>query len=167
LAAHVSFVPARHLAARPRLEQLAARLGPGHRVVHWDSSAREPAAVASALLVEATGVRPADPEFALAAFLVHLRERSERLLVMIDDLDGIPPSTLQWLRETLDSSGGALRAVAATSDDASAARAAARLGLTLSIAKPSGARLQPFPHWLGLAALCALLASVLLLVVLQ
>lgn len=167
MAAHVTFAASHPVAATPQLEQLAARLGPGHRVVHWDSRARDPAAVASALLAEATGVRPLDPLFAFAAFLMHLRGRSERLLVMIDDLDGIPASTLAWLRETLESSGGALRAVAATSDDASAARAAARLGLTLSVARPAGAREQLFPHWLGVAALCALAASTLLLVVLQ
>ncbi len=165
MAAQASLATSPPVAATRRLEQLAARLGPGHQLVHWSEHAREPAAVASALLAEATGVRPADPLFAFAAYLAHLRDRSERLLVMIEDLDAVPPSTAQWLRTTLESSGGTLRAVAAAADDASAVRAAARLGLSLSVARPAGARSQQRLHWLSLAALglCALVALALLL----
>jgi hypothetical protein len=118
-------------------------------VVHWSGSTHDPAAAAAELLAEATGSHPQDPLFAFAAYLLHLRARSERLVVVIDDLDAMPPQLAQWLRDSLDSSGGTLRALASAADDTAVERATARLGLAL--VGPQG----PLPvvawrrRWLG------------------
>ena len=113
------------------LDELANQFGDGEHVVHWNGRASDPAAAAAELLAEATGSRPREPLFAFAAYLLHLHARSERLVVVIDDLEALPPRIAQWLRAALDSSGGTLRALASAADDAAAERGAARFGLTL------------------------------------
>ena len=117
--------------ASNQLDRLAHQYGPGAHVVHWSGNTHDPAAAATELLAEATGSRPQDPLFAFAAYLLHLRARSERLVVVIDDLDTMPPQLAQWLRGALDSSGGTLRALASASNDTAVERATARLGLAL------------------------------------
>jgi len=136
------------------------RRNPEH-VVHWSGRAHDPAAAAAELLVQATGARPRDPLFAFTAYLMHLHTRAERLVVVIDDLDAIPPRLAQWLRGALDSSDGTLRALASAADDATAERAAARLGLALVRPLPQAPVVEPRRGWLGVATV-ALGAAVVL-----
>jgi hypothetical protein len=144
------------------LDRLAAQFGHVEHMVRWNGRAADPATAAADLLAEATGTRPQDPLFAFAAYLIHLRARSERLVVVIDDLDAVPPAVARWLREALDSSDGTLRALASAADDATAERATARLGLALvrplrQAAAPASRRLV----WLAVASV-ALGAAIVL-----
>ena len=142
------------------LEQIAHHLDAGSQVVHWDGRASEPADAAAELLGATLGAHPHDPLFAFSAYLMHLRAHSQRLVVVIDDLDALPPRTAQWLRAALDSSGGTLRALACAADDAAAERAVARLGLALL--RPSAPMPAPAASggWIRLASGALLLALV-------
>ena len=151
--AAASTARARAAPAASRLDQLASQFAAGEHVVHWSGRARDPASAAAELLAEATGGRPQEPLFAFAAYLLHLRARSERLVVVIDDLDALPPRIAQWLRAALDSSGGTLRALASAADDAAAERGAARFGLTLVRPGPATPVMDAQRWWLGLASL--------------
>jgi len=138
------------LACQRRLDSLACQFGHVEHVVRWNGRADDPAAAAADLLAQATGTRPQDPLFAFAAYLLHLRARSERLVVVIDDLDAIPPRVARWLRGALDSSDGTLRALATVADDATAERATARLGLALvRPSRPAPAPTSRRLWWLG------------------
>jgi len=145
--------------AAAALDQLAAQLDAGSRVVHWDGRAAEPAAAAAELLAATLGARPQDPLFAFAAYLMHLRAHSERLVVVIDDLDALPPRTAQWLRATLDGSGDTLRALACAADAAAAERAAARLGLALLRPHEPLPSLESHAAWLGFGGSALLVAA--------
>jgi hypothetical protein len=97
---------------------------------------------------------------------MHLSTRSERLVVVIDDLDAIPPRLAQWLRGVLDSSDGTLRALASAADDAAAERGTKRLGLALVRPLRQAPVVEPRRWWLGVASvalgvlgLAALLAA--------
>ena len=131
----------------------------GHveHVVQWSGRALDPATAAAELVLQATGSRPREPLFAFAAYLMHLRARSERLVVVIDDLDSIPPRLAQWLREMLDSSDGTLRALASAADEAAVERGTKRLGLALVRPVRQAPVLEPRRWWLG-AATAALVA---------
>jgi hypothetical protein len=138
-------------AASP-FDQLAHGLAAGEHVVHWNGSTDDPATAAGELLAEATGSRPQEPLFVFAAYLLHLRTRSERLVVVIDDLDAMPPRLAQWLRAALDSSDGTLRALASAADDAAAERATARLGLVLVRPRRPAPSAESQRWWLGVAS---------------
>lgn len=139
------------------LDEIAHQLDAASRVVHLEARGAEPAETAAALLEAALGARATDPLFAFSAYLLHLRARSERLVVVIDDLDALPPQTAQWLRAALDQSGGSLLAVARTHDAESAERAAARFHLDLqhppvALAAPMWRDAWPLLGSLGLLA---------------
>jgi hypothetical protein len=146
----------------------AAHDDPGRRPLQASRpDERDPAALAATLLAEATGVHLADPLFAFEAYLLHLRERSERIVVVIEALDSLPPETARWLLATIENSRGALRALAPAADERTAARGAARLGLTLRVARPAAPEAPrrarvPRRIWLlcGALGLLALLLSV-------
>ena len=135
--------------------------GNAEHVVHWNGRAHEPATAAAELLLQATGRRPKEPLFAFAAYLMHLHARSERLVVVIDDLDSISPRLAQWLRGMLDSSDGTLRALASAADDAAAERGTKRLGLALVRPLRQAPVVEPRRGWLGVATV-ALGAAVIL-----
>ena len=142
------------------LDQIAYQLDAGSRVVHLAGRLDDPASIASEVLEAALSVRPPDPLFAFAAYLLHLRARSEHLVVVIEDLEALPPATARWLRASLDHSGGALRALGRTHDTAAAERATARLGLELiRPPAPLWAHVS-FVAWLAIVG-CALLAAAL------
>lgn len=154
--------PVAAVAAPLELDRVAHELDAASHVVHLAGRPAEPADAASELLAEALGARPADPLFAFDAYLLHLRARSERLVVVIEDLDALPAPTAAWLRRALDRARGALCALATAPDPTAAEQAAARFGLALHHPAPREPALPRYEAWLGLggsALLAVLLAA--------
>jgi hypothetical protein len=152
--------PAAVVAAPLELDRVAHQLDAASHVVHLAAHSAAPADAAGELLAEALGARPADPLFAFDAYLLHLRAQSERLVVVIEDLDALPAPTAAWLRRALDRSRGALCALAGAPNPSAAERAAARLGLALHRPAPREPALPRYEAWLGLGG-SALLAVLL------
>ena len=134
------------------LGEIAGQLGAHLRVAHLASPSGDPESLARVTLEAATGVSPEDAMFVLDAYLLHLREMGSGLVLMIDDVSGLPPATASWLRRKLTSSRGALRVVAAAPAGPAGLHAASRLGVVLAAPAASAPELPgPLATWLDRA----------------
>jgi hypothetical protein len=133
------------------LGEIAGQLGAQLRVAHLAAPSGDPESLARVTLEAATGVSPADAMFALDAYLLHLREMGSGLVLMIDDVSGLPPATASWLRRQLAASHGALRVVAAAPAGPTGLHAASRLGVVLATSVPAPEPPGPLATWLDRA----------------
>jgi type II secretory pathway predicted ATPase ExeA len=69
-----------------------------------------------------------DPVYVFESYLGHLRAKGSSLLLVIDDLSGMPLETVNWLARHAAASKGELRLIAAALDLPSAYERIARLG---------------------------------------
>jgi hypothetical protein len=130
------------------LGEIAEQLGAHLRVAHLAAPSGDPESLARVTLEAATGVSPVDALFALDAYLLHLRDTGSGLVLMIDDVSGLPPATTSWLRRQLATSRGSLRVVAAAPSGPAALHAASRLGVVLAAAVPVDAAPVSPAAWL-------------------
>jgi hypothetical protein len=122
------------------LDAVARELGPGLRVAHLDGVWRAPDELAGATMRAATGVWPEDPIFAFDAYLSHLRETGQGLVLLIDEVAAFPPATLDWLRSRIAEANGTLRVVAVAAEGSTAIAAAHRFGLVRAVPLPAEVR---------------------------